>query len=111
MFKDKQSPGVCGVEAEVLLYAQSPCEALNTYICISQAVVVQITHIVLICWFAVEAQGGKASVRRAKETQPSINIKSYPETFQFNLLWSKYILSGVFTDAKRHYYAQCFQKS
>lgn len=86
MFKDKQSPGVCGVEAEVLLYAQSPCEALNTYICISKAVVVQITHIVLICWFAVEVQGGKASVRRDKETQPSINITSYPGTFQLNLL-------------------------
>lgn len=35
MFKDKQSPGVCGVEAEVLLYAQSPSEALDTYMCIS----------------------------------------------------------------------------
>lgn len=30
MFKDKQSPGVCGVETEVLLYTQSPREALNT---------------------------------------------------------------------------------
>lgn len=32
MFKDKQSPGVCGVEAEVLLYARSPGKALHTYI-------------------------------------------------------------------------------
>ena len=58
MFKDKQSPGVCGVEAEVLLSAQSPSEALDTYIRISpRAVGVQITHIVLICWFGVEVQG------------------------------------------------------
>lgn len=32
MFKDKQSLGVCGVEVEVLLYAESPGEALHTYV-------------------------------------------------------------------------------
>lgn len=68
MFKDKQSPGVCGVEAEVLLYAQSPSEALDTYIYVfHRAVGVQITHTVLICWFAVEVQGEQLVSEGIKE--------------------------------------------
>lgn len=77
MFKDKQSLGVCGVEAEVLLYAQSPCETLDTYICISLTVGVQITHIVLICWFAVEV--GSEGIKKP-QVMDLIKITSYTWT-------------------------------
>lgn len=68
MFKDKQSPGVCGVETEVLLYAQSPSEALDTYICISVCCgcpnYSQCFDLLICCWGA----RGKAIVRRDKGT-------------------------------------------
>lgn len=68
MFKDKQSPGVCGVEAEVLLYAQSPSEALDTYICISVCCgcpnYSQCFDLLICRWGA----RGKGSVRRDKGT-------------------------------------------
>lgn len=62
MFKDKQSPGVCGVEAEVLLCMRNrPVKHSTPIYVFHHDVGVQITHIVLICWFAGEVQGGGGS--------------------------------------------------